>query len=278
MILSKRVALGGVQLDEIHERIVVQSVDAGVPHEEIQAVNRMGGFGQRMTSQHWETLDVVVTYGIDVPKEDMATRRQILEAVIDMTRRLLHMDKPARPEAVNSWALRKGWLTVNFLPNRRMWVEKVILPSAGSLWDWTNSFSITFRSYGVPFWQDETATQITSNSITNGRVWIEVPGQFRTVANITFRNISGMTIPNITVNAGGSAMALNGINLGGSETLTIDHTNDGLLRITAGSRNVYGCRAPASADDLYLEPGSRAIDISTTRAGRLTVAVFGRYA
>lgn len=259
MILSKRVALGGVQLDEIHERIVVQSVDAGVPHEEIQAVNRMGGFGQRMTSQHWETLDVVVTYGIDVPKENMALRRELLEAV-------------------NSWALRKGWLTVNFLPNRRMWVEKVILPSAGSLWDWTNSFSITFRSYGVPFWQDETATQVTSQSITNGRVWIEVPGQFRTVANITFRNISGMTIPNITVNAGGSAMALNGINLGGSETLTIDHTNDGLLRITAGSRNVYGCRAPASADDLYLEPGSRAIDISTTRAGRLTVAVFGRYA
>ena len=60
MILSRRVALGGVQLDEIHERIVIRSVDTSVPHEDVQAVNRMGGWGQRMTGNHWETLEVTV--------------------------------------------------------------------------------------------------------------------------------------------------------------------------------------------------------------------------
>ena len=30
MILSKRVALGGVQLDELHESIVIRSIDPGL--------------------------------------------------------------------------------------------------------------------------------------------------------------------------------------------------------------------------------------------------------
>ena len=49
MILSRRVALGGVQLDEIHEAIVIRSIDPGVPNETINAVERMGGAGQRIT-------------------------------------------------------------------------------------------------------------------------------------------------------------------------------------------------------------------------------------
>ena len=136
MILSKRVALGGVQLDELHERIVILAVDPGVPNETIQATPRMGGVGQRMTSQHWNQLDVSVTYGIDVPKTNMALRREIFDAV-------------------NTWALRRGWLTTNEMPNRRMYVEKVVVPGSGDLWKWTAQFTVVFRAYNVPFWQDE---------------------------------------------------------------------------------------------------------------------------
>ena len=81
MILSKRVALGGVQLDELHDAIVIRSIDPGVPKESISAVSRMGGWGQRMTGQHWDTLEVSVTYAIDIPKREMILRRQVFEAV-----------------------------------------------------------------------------------------------------------------------------------------------------------------------------------------------------
>jgi hypothetical protein len=110
MILSRRAALGGVQLDEIHERIVIRRIDPGVPYEVTDAVDRMGGVGQRVTGQHWQTLEVNITYAIDVPKREMALRRQIFDAV-------------------NTWALRKGWLTTNEMPNRRFYVEKVIVPA-----------------------------------------------------------------------------------------------------------------------------------------------------
>ena len=49
MILSKRAALNGVQLDELFPEIVSRSVDPGVPHETVSAVSRGGGFGQRVT-------------------------------------------------------------------------------------------------------------------------------------------------------------------------------------------------------------------------------------
>ena len=134
MILSKRVALGGQQLDELHDAIVIRSIDPGVPNESISAVDRMGGAGSRITGDHFSTIDVSVTYAIDIPKRRMAERR----AVFDL---------------VNAWANRKGWLTVNWLENRRMYVDKTILPGSGDLWEWTSEFTIVFRAYNVPFWQ-----------------------------------------------------------------------------------------------------------------------------
>ena len=49
MILSRRVALNGQQLDELHDAIVIRSIDPGVPNESISAVDRMGGAGSRIT-------------------------------------------------------------------------------------------------------------------------------------------------------------------------------------------------------------------------------------
>ena len=56
MILSKRVALNGQQLDDLHERIVIRSFDAGVPHEEIEAVSIQNLFGQRIASSIGKAL------------------------------------------------------------------------------------------------------------------------------------------------------------------------------------------------------------------------------
>ena len=139
MILSKRVSLGGVQLDELHERVVVLGIDPGTPNESVQTISRMGGSGQRVTLQHWEKLDITVTYGIDVPKTNMILRRQIFDMV-------------------NAWALKKGWLRVNWMPGKRVYIDKVTVPTSGDLWEWTNNYTISFTAYNVPFWQDENPT------------------------------------------------------------------------------------------------------------------------
>ena len=256
MILTRRVALGGVQLDEIHEAIVIRGVDAGVTHETISAVSRMGGFGQRVTGKHWDSLDVSVRFAIDIPKKRMEERKAVFDAVI-------------------AWARAKGWLTFNYLTNKRMWVDHVVFPDSGDMWDWTGEFTITFRAYNVPFWQDEIPNQAGADLSSGGRLYVTVGGNVESVLDVTFQNRSGMVIQNFQISTPVSSIVLTDISLGGSETLTISHGTDGLLRIRAGSRSVY--EKYTGTDDLFVNPGVVTVDWSATRAGRITVQSYGRY-
>lgn len=256
MILSRRVALGGVQLDELHERIVVKEVDVGTPQENITAVSRMGGAGQRMTSQHWTTLDVNVAFGIDVPKWNLEERRAIFNQVI-------------------TWALTKGWLTTNQMPDKRMYVDKVIVPNGGDMWDWTNDYTLNFRAYNVPFWQDEQPAQATRYVSTGAAMYLDVTGNVQTVVDATFRNRSGMTINNFTIITGGNTIRLTDLNLGGTQTLTISHGTDGILRIKIGNTSVLEKRT--GADDLYVNPGRQLVSFTADRAGDFTASCYGRY-
>ena len=256
MILSRRAALDGVQLDEVHQKVVIRSIDPGISKQNITAVDRMGGAGQRVTGEHWSTIDATVTFAINVPKREMELRRQIFDAVI-------------------SWAMGGKWLTFNNMPDRRLYVDKVVLPSSGDLWNWQAEYTITFRAYNVPFWQQAEPVVVKKANITKGSVVIDVGGTAESVLDITFKNISGKEITNFKVTVDGKALTLNGVKLGGTETLKITHGTDGLLKITAGNRNVYAIYT--GDDDLTVKPGKRTVTIEATRAGELTLTSYGRF-
>ena len=55
-------------------------------------------------------------------------------------------------EAVNSWAASGGTLTLSHKPGRRLAVVLAQAPGMGNAWEWTNEFSLVFRSYAIPFW------------------------------------------------------------------------------------------------------------------------------
>ena len=95
------------------------------------------------------------------------------------------------------------------------------------------------------------------------------------VLDVSFRNMSGMTINNFWVQANGNRITLSNLGLGGSDTLAISHGTDGMLRITAGGSSVYN--RYTGADDLYVNPGSVAVDFAADRAGILTVQNYGRW-
>ena len=256
MILSKRAALNGVQLDELHEAIVIQRIDPGTPVMNRAATNMMGGAGQRITSEHWETLDITIEYGINLPNTEMILRRQIFDMV-------------------TAWAFGGGWLTVNWIPDRRVWVDRAEIASSGDMWEWTDNYTITLRAYSVPFWQDETPSSATLPQVANGSIYVDVGGVVQSVLDIEFANQSGTTIKNFRVSVGENEIVLTGIALGASETLKISHGTDGLLRITAGGRSVLDKRT--GADDLYVMPGHNLVTIRADRAGALTVLSYGRY-
>lgn len=259
MILSRRAALNGRYLDEVHERIVIREIRFGEISNTLSTTSRMGGSGQRITGDHDESMEVEVDFAILVPKDDLITRRRIWEDAC-------------------SWALQGGWLTVNFLPERRLWVDKTLIRAAGDLRDWSTAYTITFRATSVPYWQDVLPVTVTKTGVSVTSFTIPVPGNKRTVAEAEFTNTSGSAVTTFAINAGGSAIALTGISLADGAALKITHENNGILRILAGSTSVYDKRVAASADDLYMDPGVRTVILDAGGAGTLKVSVRGRYA
>lgn len=258
MRLSRRVRIGTAYLDEIHEAVVVQGFDPGTPQETISTTTRMGGFGQRITGQHWDLLECTVSFGINVPKTKLQLRSQIFNDV-------------------RKWALgaEGAYLYATQMSGKRLYVDKVIVPNAGDLWEWTNSYDITFRAYSIPFWRDSSQTIHTVKTITNGSAKIEIPGEVTTVLALAFTNKSGKTINNFSADVNGQKMSFTGLGLPGTGTLSIEHTANGRLRILMDGKSVMNKRI--GADDFYVDPGFATVKIVSDRAGSLEMRCVGRY-
>lgn len=267
MILTRRVALNGVWLDEVDSRICISSVEPADGKENITAVDAAAGYGQRITGTHRSLVDMVVKFRIlehGHTAEGLQAREEVLEKV-------------------NAWAAGGGYMTVNYKPDRRLRVVLVQGPGAGSMWDYTKEFTLTFRAYGLPYWEQETARSAAfggGSSYASGSVQIE--GSVKTQVNIELQNRSGMLITAATVTVGGQSMIFQNLGLTGGETLVVDHTDEGLVRIrirSAGGayRSAMALRTTASADDFRVTPGACGVSFSATRACRITASWRARY-
>jgi hypothetical protein len=163
------------------------------------------------------------------------------------------------------------------MPDLRMYVDKVVYPSPGDLWGWTSEYTVTFRAYGLPFWQAITPTQVNVNAVSSGQWAIDIKGNVPSPVDVDFQNVSGMTIPNFSIRVGWSWLVFKDLDLGGSETLRITHGTDGLLKATIGGRSVYHKLDPSSTDRLIADPGLMPVYLSATRAGNLSVRDYGGY-
>lgn len=263
MILTRRAALNGVWLDELDQRIVISGIEIGDGRENITAVDSATGYGQRITGMWRQTLDIVIKF-------------RMLEHgknVTGLAERALLLEK------VNGWAANGGYLTLNYKPNRRLGVVLSQPPGEASLWDYTQEYSLTFRAYAIPYWEDENASTVTfGGSSASGSRYISLDGSAKTSCDVEITNTSGMTINSMTVRIGNNTMTFRSLGLGGSEALVIDHT-DGLVRIRIRNGSSYrsAMTARTGANDFMSPPGSQYCAYSADRAVRMTVSWRNRY-
>lgn len=261
MILKRRVQFNNIHLDALDPSIVIRRVETGTPRETVKTVSKMGGFGQRITSRHWETLECAVSFAIDKPKRDLSGRRAVFDAV-------------------NTWAAGTGWLKCTERPDRQMYVESVTFPNPGDLWDWTDEYTITFHAYSVPFWQDITSTSASGNiNAGTGSLTLRASGNVQTVLNGTFQNLSNGTMDTFSITVNGNTISLSDIALESYDSLYISHDDSGLLKITKGPVivSLYDKRSADSADDLYLNPGNNTVSITTPARIAVVCSAYGRY-
>lgn len=267
MRLTRRVALDYRELDELDPRILIQGVEPGAGKDTIGTVSLWGGTGSRVTGRHRDSLDVTVKFSLDIKRDRYWERSEVFERIM-------------------TWASGGGWLTLSQKPGRRLRVVAAQLPSEGDPLEWTNRFSITFRAYGVPYWQDTQVTRTGSTGSASESLTLEVGGNTDTAAEAAITNTSGSTINALTLTAGGSTMAFSSLGLADGETLHIDHDDDGrrcVLRIRIESsggtfRSAMDKRTPQSSDDLSVLPGENAVTLSAGGAVTLRVWCHGRYA
>ena len=261
MQLKRRVSLNSVQLDEIDNRILITGVDEAAGKETISAVSVNGRPGQRITNMHRDTLDVTVKFAMMIRNDDMAGRSELLEKV-------------------NAWANRVGYLRLNYRPGRRLQVLLAQAPGEGDLFNWSNEFTIVFRAYRVPYWEDEDLTTAVSGTAKSGSFPIDVPGNTETVAGFKVENMSGQPIATVNLKIGESEMTFTQDSMiPANSYLLIDHPGDsyGLFYIRARVGSSSKLRYRTGANDFYVSPGANTVTFSASRAVRVTADVRGRY-
>ena len=260
MILKRRVALGGVQLDSLDNRIIIKSIDEAAGKESISAVSLGAGNGQRITAKRRDTLDVTVKFALKIKNDDMAARSTLLDTV-------------------NAWARPGGWLTVGHRSGKRLNVILAQAPGGGDICAWSNEFSMTFRAYAQPYWEDATATTVTLSQDDEGTGSITVPGSAETVAEVSIQNKSGSSISTVAVTVNGCGMAFSGLSMANNDVLVIDHLQTGrtyALRAMVGISSVLANKT--GADEFILKPGENDISYSAGGDVIVTVSARGRYA
>lgn len=267
MQLKHRVALDGIQLDQIDERIMIQKIETGDGKENITGVS-IGGTpaGSRITAIHRDSIDITVRFTIKLRKTEMADRETILEKV-------------------NAWAYPGGWLTTNYKENRKIRVFRAQAAGAGDPWDWTKSYAIVFRASGVPYWQEDAPGALSRTNTKKETMTLGVNGSATSVMEATFQNTSGSTINTFSLDTGESKMEFTGLALANGESLIIDHDNNGKknilrMRIRNGSsyRSVLDKRTQESDNDLWISPGTHKVLMTAGGAGKITISCSGRYA
>ena len=261
MQLAHRAALNGVQLDEIDPRIIIKGIEGGAGKDTVNTVSLGGGDGTRITGKRRDSIEVAVRFSMNIRRDAIAERAAVLEAI-------------------NAWAVNGGWLTINYKPDRQLYVDEIITPGEGDLWKRLTEYTITFRAHAVPYWQQAGAVSATTGASNTGSGAIQVAGSAKTVAEAVLRNMSGATINTATITIGGKSMAFENLGLGDGQSLTIDHIiTDGIyaLRIRIGSTSAMARRTDGSADDFEISPGANSFSFSAQRACRMTVSCRGRF-
>ena len=261
MQLAHRAALNGVQLDEIDPRIIIKGIEGASGKETVTSVGTGSGDGTRITGKRRDTTEVAVRFSMNIRRDSLPERAAVLEAIC-------------------AWAVKGGWLTINYKPGRRLWVDEIVTPGEGDLWKRLNEYTITFRAHAVPYWQQETAAAGSTGTAMTGSGTMTVEGSAKTVADAVLQNMSGAVISTASIAIGGNVMTFNDLNLGNGQSLTIDHVitqGKNVIRIRVGSTSVMAKRTEGSADEFEVSPGAVGFSFSAQRACRLTVSCRGRF-
>ena len=246
--------MDGVALSTI-SGVIIKEVHEDAPTIEVTNGERPGRHGQLLLNR----------------------KRQSLKVALDCLITEIHnlQTRTAKAESLAAWADGET-LELSNHPGRVLKGYLSAEPTLGDVRDYTSALRVEFTADVVPFWQDKTATT-KSDSGSEKSGTITVPGTVKTPVSVTVAPASG-TLTDLTLTIGGSTITLAGMSVGTLQTLYIDRTDRDDIRIRRGSTSYMSKRSAASADDLFVSPGTVNYSYTANTSVNITFSVKGRWA
>lgn len=246
------VRLNNKSLSDLSDKLLIVDVNESDAEESDQAIKNGYGNGSRLMRTVRGSLSVGMSFVIR--ESDAGERMAIYNRVL-------------------AWARNGGWLEISDRMGQRVHVERVAMPSLGSVRKWMGTLSATFTAYSVPFWECSRPVSVgVSTAARTGSVNLLPPGNGKECVMDAEITAVGGTTNALTITADGKSMVFASLGLTVGSVLKIGHTDNGLLTMKIGDTSVMDKRTAASADDLILEPGKKNA-ISFT-SGSTCTAVF----
>lgn len=242
-------AINGQGLQDLDPTIFITDIQESSPKLRANTVSNAFYDGLRLMRMHRQSLAVSVSFC--VREYDTARRKSVAEKACE-------------------WA-KDGWLTINDRPGQRLYVVCDKLPVIPSALKWTDTLTIGFTAYALPYWQEAIPATATYTG-TNGNANLSPAGNRDCYleAEIT---ATGGTVNTLTIAVNGKSYAFSGLGLAKGKSLSIGYDDENHLQfMRIGDVSAFSTRTAASADDLMLRP--KKVNAITVTANTAVMAVF----
>ena len=251
------VSLDNKKLTSISPYIIIKSVEEQSPNVNIAVTSVASGIGQRVTQIERRFMDVVVKFAINLMKGHESQRTQILNDV-------------------NKWGAEGKTLRVSNRPNVHLSVMMVTQLAPGYVRKWNEEYSITFRAYTVPFWENDEVTSVTLKNQSSASASLSLSSNAKTPLRVYVKNTSQSSLTSIEFSCNGKKIKIDGLSVASGGNVDVDYEN-GLITIETNGKSAYSKRTADSSDDVWLFPGGNTVSFKSNVAAEWQVYCYERW-
>lgn len=255
------VVLNFVAMHTLDTRIVIQKVTELAPNWNINTAGKASLIGQRYVSTEKRYREVQVTFAID-EVQNLGTRMSVLQKVAN-------------------WAKNGGTMMLGYRDMQRLQVVCTGFPQINGIDAWTENYTVTFRAYDKPFWEQGSPNVVTAHS-ANTNVTLNMSfGNDNSKLIVSATNNQTNVCNTLIVKRGTEQIEMSNLGLAAGETFILDYDERDIqrMRIRNGStyRSVMDKRTAASADDIWVVPLNNSITVQAGAVLDWELSSYGRW-
>lgn len=250
MIGRYRVSLGGVQLDSIHDKLLILDVRYGPKKTERQKISAANLDGYALSGEFSSERSVTVIFELHI--YDTAERNRVCQLV-------------------NAWAENGRTLKTSDREGQYLTVYCDQQAEIGSVRNWTDPLSLVFTTKWKPDWTSEKESVVTLNGKSASGT-LKLDGNLGS-ALVSVSATAAEAVSSFQATVGDTTIYLTGLSVPAGQKIEISYIDDRYLRIRANGKSVR--MKPESSDNLRAPCGANT-KVSFTANKKMTVVFSAR--